>query len=88
MLYIYYLIIIFLLTVDCQRCNISSGVGYLEDSCDCQWFYQCEITIGGRYIAHHIQCSQCSIWNADKLSCVRDYSKECITSSTHECVRV
>ena len=56
--------------VDCKRCKVTDGVGYLEDSCDCQKYYQCQKINDLQYIVYHKTCADCTVWDGDKLTCV------------------
>ena len=57
------------ITGECKLCNITQGVGYLADRCDCGRFYQCQQLASNRYSATNLRCPQCLHWNAKQLTC-------------------
>ncbi|KAI0216879.1 hypothetical protein LSAT2_031181 [Lamellibrachia satsuma] len=54
---------------DCGRCKKTvNSVGYVEDTCDCSMYYQCQL-VGSDWISYHRQCPECLRWNQNTLSC-------------------
>ena len=58
-------------TVECPLCyNLTHSLpGYAMDPNNCARFYSCDL-VGGEWVAHHMNCSDCTFWDQDKLTCV------------------
>ena len=80
--YFYIKFYLLIYKVDCLRCKIVNGNGYMEDSCDCQYYYQCQKIEEGHFIAHKRKCPDCQMWNPEILACILDPTQTCSTLPT------
>ena len=61
-----------LVSVECPLCNNQTeGLpGYTYDPNNCAKFYSC-VKYGDTWVAHHMNCSDCTFWDQKKLTCVQ-----------------
>ena len=66
--------------MECPLCyNLTNSLpGYTLDPNNCAKFYSC-VKYGDQWLAHHMDCSECSFWDQDKLTCVQVVDS-CLTS--------